>query len=61
MLGRELAQRAECEGWPLTRPPVTAPAAGTSMKPGRREAILIVIAKARKWMDDLAQGRAANH
>jgi hypothetical protein len=27
VLGRALAERAEREGWPLTRPPVTAPAA----------------------------------
>ena len=30
------------------------------MKLGRREAFLIAIAKARKWVDDLARGRAAS-
>jgi hypothetical protein len=30
------------------------------MKPSRRDALLIAIAKARQWMDDLAHGRAAS-
>jgi site-specific DNA recombinase len=30
------------------------------MKPSRREALLTAIAKARKWIDDLAHGRAAS-
>jgi site-specific DNA recombinase len=33
------------------------PAHNTPIKPGRREALLIAIAKAREWMDDLAHGR----
>ena len=36
------------------------PAHNTPIKPGRREALLIAIAKARKWIDDLAHGRAAS-
>jgi site-specific DNA recombinase len=36
------------------------PAHNTPIKPGRREALLIAIAKARKWVDDLAHGRAAS-
>ena len=36
------------------------PAHNTPIKPDRREALLIAIAKARQWMDDLAQGRAAS-
>jgi site-specific DNA recombinase len=30
------------------------------MKPSRRDALLIAIAKARQWVDDLADGRAAS-
>jgi hypothetical protein len=30
------------------------------MTPSRREGLLIAIAKARKWIDDLAHGRAAS-
>jgi hypothetical protein len=30
------------------------------MQPSRREALLIAIAKARKWVDDLAHGRTAS-
>jgi hypothetical protein len=52
---------------PWTRPVPAAvkgiihvPAHNTPIKPGRREAFLIVIAKARKWIDDLAHGRAAS-
>jgi DNA invertase Pin-like site-specific DNA recombinase len=50
-----------------TRPHPTAvkgiihvPAHNTPMKPSRREALLIAIAKARQWIDDLAHGRAAS-
>jgi site-specific DNA recombinase len=39
---------------------VHVPAHNTPIKPGRREALLIAIAKARQWMDDLAHGRAAS-
>jgi hypothetical protein len=35
-------------------------AAAWPLKPGRREALLIAIAKAREWMDDLAHGRVAS-
>ena len=34
------------------------PAHNTLTKPGRRDVILVAIAKARKWMDDLVHGRA---
>jgi len=30
------------------------------MKPDRREALLLAIAKARNWMEDLRQGRTAS-
>jgi hypothetical protein len=36
------------------------PAHNTPIKPGRRETLLIAIAKARQWMDDLAHGRVAS-
>jgi hypothetical protein len=36
---------------------VHVPAHNTPIKPGRREALLIAIAKAREWMDDLAHSR----
>jgi site-specific DNA recombinase len=39
---------------------VHVPAHNTPIKPGRREALLIAIAKARQWIDDLAHGRAAS-
>jgi site-specific DNA recombinase len=39
---------------------IHVPAHNTPMKPSRREALLIAIAKARKWIDDLAHGRAAS-
>jgi DNA invertase Pin-like site-specific DNA recombinase len=39
---------------------IHVPAHNTPIKPGRREALLIAIAKARQWMDDLAHGRAAS-
>jgi site-specific DNA recombinase len=39
---------------------VHVPAHNTPIKPGRREALLIAIAKAREWMEDLAHGRVAS-
>jgi DNA invertase Pin-like site-specific DNA recombinase len=39
---------------------IHVPAHNTPIKPGRREALLIAIAKARKWIDDLVHGRAAS-
>jgi hypothetical protein len=39
---------------------VHVPAHNTPIKPSRREALLIAIAKARQWMDDLAHGRVAS-
>jgi DNA invertase Pin-like site-specific DNA recombinase len=39
---------------------IHVPAHNTPVKPGRREALLIAIAKARQWMDDLAHGRVAS-
>jgi site-specific DNA recombinase len=39
---------------------VHVPAHNTPIKPGRREALLIAIAQAREWMDDLAHGRVAS-
>jgi site-specific DNA recombinase len=36
------------------------PAHNTPIKAGRREALLIAIAKARQWIDDLAHGRATS-
>jgi hypothetical protein len=39
---------------------VHVPAHNTPIKPGRREALLIAIAKAREWMWDLAHGRVAS-
>jgi site-specific DNA recombinase len=39
---------------------IHVPAHNTPMNPSRREALLIAIAKARKWVDDLAHGRAAS-
>jgi site-specific DNA recombinase len=39
---------------------IHVPAHNTPIKAGRREALLIAIAKARQWIDDLAHGRAAN-
>jgi hypothetical protein len=49
--------------WPVpatVRGIIHVPAHNTPIKPGRREALLIAIAKARKWIDDLAHGRAAS-
>jgi site-specific DNA recombinase len=39
---------------------IHVPTHNTPIKPGRREALLIAIAKARQWMDDLAHGRVAS-
>jgi site-specific DNA recombinase len=39
---------------------IHVPAHNTPIKASRREALLIAIAKARKWIDDLAHGRAAS-
>jgi site-specific DNA recombinase len=39
---------------------IHVPAHSTPIKPSRRETLLIAIAKARKWADDLAHGRAAS-
>ncbi len=39
---------------------VHVPAHNTPIKPDRREAILIAIANARNWIDDLTQGRVAS-
>jgi site-specific DNA recombinase len=39
---------------------VHVPAHNTPIKPGRREALLIAIVKAREWMQDLTLGRVAS-
>jgi hypothetical protein len=39
---------------------IHVPAHNTPIKPSRRETLLIAIAKAREWMDDLAHGRVAS-
>ena len=39
---------------------IHVPAHNTPIKPDRREALLIAIANARNWMDDLMQGRVAS-
>jgi site-specific DNA recombinase len=39
---------------------IHVPAHNTPIKGSRREALLIAIAKARQWIDDLAHGRAAS-
>src|SRR5947207_1929242 len=39
---------------------IHVPAYNTPIKPSRREALLIAIAKGRQWIDDLAHGRAAS-
>jgi hypothetical protein len=39
---------------------VHVPAHNTPIKPGRRETLLLAIAKARNWIDDLVHGRAAS-
>ena len=38
---------------------VHVPAHSTPIKPARRETLLTAIAKARQWVDDMAQGRTA--
>ena len=57
--------RVDC--YSVNRPHPTAvngiihvPAHNTPMKPSRRDALLIAIAKARQWVDDLAHGRATD-
>ena len=39
---------------------VHVPAHNTPIKPGRRETLLLAIAKARNWIDDLVHGRVAS-
>jgi site-specific DNA recombinase len=39
---------------------IHVPVHNTPIKPGQREALLIAIAKAREWMEDLAHGRVAS-
>jgi glyoxylase-like metal-dependent hydrolase (beta-lactamase superfamily II) len=39
---------------------IRVPAHNTPIKTSRREVLLIAIAKARQWIDDLAHGRAAS-
>jgi site-specific DNA recombinase len=39
---------------------IHVPAHNTPMPPSRRDALLMAIAKARNWIDDLAHGRAAS-
>jgi site-specific DNA recombinase len=39
---------------------IHVPAYNTTMRPSRRDALLMAIAKARNWIDDLAHGRAAS-
>src|SRR5262249_47896016 len=39
---------------------IHVPVHNTPIKAGRREALLIAIAKARRWIDDLVHGRAAS-
>src|SRR5256714_10110598 len=51
--------------WPPPFPPAVkgtthVPAHNPPIKATRREALLIAIAKARQWIDDLAHGRAAS-
>ena len=45
---------------PAVKGIIHVPAHNTPIKASRREALLIAIAKARQWMDDLAHGRAAS-
>jgi site-specific DNA recombinase len=62
--------REDLRGWTLMVPwtgPVLAaakgivhiPAHNTPIKPSRREMLLTAIAKARRWVEELAQGRTA--
>jgi site-specific DNA recombinase len=39
---------------------IHVPAHNTPMTPSRRDALLMAIAKARKWMDELANGRVGS-
>jgi len=39
---------------------VHVPAHNTPIKPGRRETLLLAIAQARNWIDDLVHGRVAS-
>ena len=39
---------------------VHVPAHNTPMQPSRREVLLIAIAEARQWVEDIAQGRVAS-
>jgi hypothetical protein len=39
---------------------LSAPFEETTMAPTRRDALIYAIAKARAWIDDLAQGRVAS-
>jgi hypothetical protein len=39
---------------------IHVPVHNTPIKPSRRETLLIAIAKARQWIDDLVHGRAAS-
>jgi hypothetical protein len=39
---------------------IHVPAHNTPMQPSRREALLVAIAKARTWIDDVAHGRVAS-
>ena len=48
------------KGGPMVKGVIHVPAHNTPIKAGRREALLIAIAKARQWIDDLAHGRAAS-
>jgi hypothetical protein len=45
---------------PAVKGIVHVPAHNTPISPSRREALLIAIAKARRWVDDLSNGRAAS-
>ena len=45
---------------PAVKGIVHVPAHNTPVLPSRREALLIAIAKARRWVDDLSNGRAAS-
>jgi hypothetical protein len=46
-------------GFTITRLRRTAWLTMQPIKPSRRETLLTAIAKARQWVDDLAQGRTA--
>src|SRR5262249_16351917 len=66
-LSRASDRERHDDGGPLDQPCPPAvkgiihvPAHNTPIKASRREALLIAIAKARRWIDDLAHGRAAS-